>query len=109
MPKSDYTAFSDKSEPLRSRRQATPSRQLPIELAREKRTYVTAPSAKVRPPDPRPRYGFPPANAGALGAAQACSFFVKFVRSPRCRADISLTAVTSLQQCGNNDAGYSLL
>jgi hypothetical protein len=74
MPKSDYTAFSGKSELLRSRRRATPSRQLPIELAREKRIYVTAPSAKVRPPDPRPRYCFPPANAGALGAAEPCSF-----------------------------------
>src|SRR6516162_6813271 len=63
---------------------ATPSRQLPIELAREKRIYVTAPSAKVRPPDPRPRYGFPPANAGALGAAGSVLLFVKFVRSPRC-------------------------
>ena len=57
---------------------------LPIELAREKRIYVTAPSAKVRPPDPRPRYGFPPANAGALGAAGSVLLFVKFVRSPRC-------------------------
>ena len=44
-----------------------------LSYSQEKRIYVTAPSAKVRPPDPRPRYGFPPANAGALGAAEACS------------------------------------
>jgi hypothetical protein len=60
------------------------------------------------PPDPTP-HGSPPADAGALGAAKALLPFVAFVRLVGAIAGIIVDSVTSLQQCGNSDAGYDPL
>jgi len=51
----------------------------------------------------------PPANAGALGAAEIIAPFVAFVRPRRLHEDDFVNGVTSLQQCDNRNVGYDLL
>jgi len=67
-----------------ARSRATPSRQLPIELAREKRIYVTAPSAKSPSPGPPTPLWLSPSSCGRARGNGSVLLFVKFVRSLRC-------------------------
>jgi hypothetical protein len=60
------------------------------------------------PPDPN-LHGSPPADAGALGAMEACSFSYRSSGLVGAHEDNFVNGVTSSQQCGNWDAGYDPL
>jgi len=71
---------------------------------------ATTPSAiRSVPHDPELTWLFPPADAGALGAAKYCSLYVAFVWLDLRNAHIPVNGVSYLPQCSNRDSDYSPL